>query len=287
MNRSLLACFLAAGLLACGGGESASSPGASNIGGKNAGGSGQGGQPQAGSGGTAGTGGSSGSGTAGAGGGGQVAGTSGSVAPSPLEEIPGHSSLLQDTSPKELPRLMPAEVYIRSLLRIFGPLAPADMQAQFKALDATLFDTWNDYLAVLGLPDLRFDVPRAPQTNTLMVSTFERVGVALCDLAIQKDLKATPAVPLDKRAVFAFDPPKGVLTEALFATRFDSLHRTFLGYPAKLALTKDRTQRFFDLYKGTVERHKNLDTPKKYSPEEAGWAAVCYGLVRHPEFHMY
>ncbi len=65
------------------------------------------------------------------------------------------------------------------------------------------------------------------------------------------------------------------------------LHRTFLGYPASLAQT-DRVTRFRGLYNGTVERHRAMGAAaSRFTPEQAGWATVCYGLVRHPEFHAY
>ena len=64
-------------------------------------------------------------------------------------------------------------------------------------------------------------------------------------------------------------------------------HQKGRGYPAKLSLSTKRQQRFFDIYSKTVAAHKAADAPKAMTPEEAGWAAVCYGLVRHPEFHYY
>ena len=79
----------------------------------------------------------------------------------------------------------------------------------------------------------------------------------------------------------------GTWTKPPSATRFDLLHKRFLGYPAKLAET-DRTARFFDLYTELETRHAAKGAVKsKFSPSEAAWAGVCYGLVRHPEFHLY
>lgn len=110
-------------------------------------------------------------------------------------------------------------------------------------------------------------------------------GIAFADAP--KDPKAPKPpptkTPIAERVVFAFeagDPQ----TVADFAPGFDVLHRTFLGYPARLAET-DRTARFFALY-GEV---KKLHAGKKsrFSPSEAGWASVCHGLVRHPELHLY
>ena len=219
--------------------------------------------------------------------GGSSPGGPGGVNPSPLATVPGHESLLQDTSPKQRPRLMPPEAYIRSMLHLFGGLAPPEMQAKIKAVNGSLFDTWNDYLAALGLPEHRLDVPRTLEANALMVATFERVGIALCALAIQNDLKGATPPPVDKRVVFAFEVTKDPLTEETFAARFDVLHRTFLGYPAKLSPVSKRQERFFKIYTDTVAAHQAKDAPKGFTPEEAGWAAVCYGLVRHPEFHLY
>jgi hypothetical protein len=202
----------------------------------------------------------------------------------PVGAIPGHGSLSEDNSHKEGPRLLPAEVYIQMYLDVFGGLSPLEAEAASKATDATLFDHWTDYLASLGLPDYQRDVARVGQTNAIMIATFERIGVALCDKAVERDLRATPKLPVTKRTVFAFELTAIEPTDAEFAARFDVLHRTFLGYPAALAETP-RLARFLDLYRKTVERHKT--TPTAFSASEAGWAAVCHGLVRHPELHTY
>jgi hypothetical protein len=181
-------------------------------------------------------------------------------------------------------RLVPPEAYMRTYLELFGGLAPLDVQARARGPEG-LFDTWDDYVSALGLPDYKLDVPRQTQTNALMVATFERLGVALCDRAVEADL-GPKQPPVDKRVVFAFDVPKGVLDEAGFAPRFEVLHRTFLGYPTSLA-PPERSKRFFDLYHSIVTEHASGSVHSKLSPEESGWAAVCYGLVRHPEFHLY
>ena len=212
--------------------------------------------------------------------------------PQPIESLPGHGGTAQDTTPKEQERVVPAEVYIRTYMNLFAPLLPAGaaltplaVQSVARATDsARLFDTWDDYLFELGLPDYRNDLPRAQQTNALMVAAFERLGVALCDSAVVHDLRGAPA---GQRAVFGFDAPTGALTAAQFSPLFDQLHRTFLGYPAQLAPT-DRINRFFQLYSSTVARHQAPDAGSfAFNPREAGWAAVCYGLIRHPEFHVY
>jgi hypothetical protein len=202
--------------------------------------------------------------------------------PAPLSTVPGHDSLAQDTAPKEGPRVVPPEAYLRSYMQLFGGLSPLEVQTAAKP--SQLFDTWNDYLGLLGLPDYGTDIPRGTQTNALMLATFERIGVALCDRALEHDLKASPPTPLAERRIYAFEMPAAAPTQAEFAERFDVLHRTFLGYPAALA-TRDRTGAYFKLYNDIVAAPPT--TNSKFKPEEAGWAAICYGLVRHPEFHLY
>jgi hypothetical protein len=203
----------------------------------------------------------------------------------PLEER-GHAAM--DTTPKQDRRLVPAEVYVRTYLQLFGGLAPLEVQRRARGGDgATLFDTWDDYLSALGFPDYRLDLPRGTQTNALMIAAFERLGVALCDRALEHDLEAKPPPLTKDRLIFAFDPPSGEVSEAHFARGFDVLHRTFLGYPARLA-PAGREASFFELYRQTVARHAERAAPRsRFTPAESGWAAVCYGLVRHPEFHLY
>jgi hypothetical protein len=265
-----------------------------------------------------------------------------------------------DTAPKEELRMVPPEAYMRTYLALFGGLVPLDAQARARGTDgAQLFDTWDDYFSALGFPDYRLDLPRAAQTNALMIATFERLGVALCDRAVEHDLghrdlavaRVGPPPPrpmgrkpggaadekrerAERRAerqaerqrdamgngaaqgadadagssagaggalpasgpkvLFTFEMPRGPLDAAAFAPRFDVLHRRFLGYPAELA-PPERAGRFFALYQSIVARHSTVATGStgagrgraRFTPEQAGWAAVCYGLVRHPEFQLY
>ena len=189
-----------------------------------------------------------------------------------------------DTTPKRDLRLVPPEVYLRSYLALFAGRTMAEVQKSARGSDgAQVFDTWDDYLAALGFPDYRADLPRATQTNAVMVATFERLGVALCDRAVEHDLqKPTPG---ETPRIFAFDAPKK-LDRAGFSQRFDVLHRTFLGYPSALA-PLSRERELYALYTGTKERHETLRVRSRFSPELAGWATVCYALVRHPERHLY
>jgi hypothetical protein len=212
------------------------------------------------------------------------------VVPGPATPLPVLGVVAEDTAPKAELRLVPPEVYMRTYLQLFGGLAPLDVQQRARGADgARLFDTWGDYVSALGFPDYRQDIPRLTQTNALMVATFERLGVVLCDRALEHDWKVRPGagpLPASERIIFAFDKPRAQVEAAAFSAPFDILHRTFLGYPAAWA-PASREPRFFALYRATVEGHAKADPKSRFSPEEAGWAAVCYGLVRHPEFHLY
>ncbi len=203
--------------------------------------------------------------------------------PGDVSQLPGHDSLAQDTTPKQGPRLLPAEAYLRTYLQIFDGMSPQEVEDAAKK--DQLFRQWSDYLGLIGLPDHGLDAARALETNALMLATFERMGIALCDRAIENDWKGATPVPVAERRVFAFEAPPETATLAEFAPGFDVMHRTFLGYPAKLSRT-DRTARFHELYTDVVAAHDPATSPK-LTPAEAGWAAVCYGLVRHPELHLY
>ena len=193
------------------------------------------------------------------------------VAPSKPAPLPAAHEVALDTTPKEKKRMLPPEVYLRAYLGWFGGLAPLDVQA--RARPKGLFDAWEDYLAALGLPDYKIDLPRQTQSNTLMLATLGRLGEVLCVRAAEHDLHAhqQPAV------VFAFDP------RADFAVGFDVLHQTFLGYPVRLA-PADRVQKFQKLFDDVRARHK---AKNPLSPDETAWAAVCAALVQHPEAELY
>jgi hypothetical protein len=186
---------------------------------------------------------------------------------------PAHEIVL-DTTPKERRRMVPPEVYLRAYLGWFGGLAPLDVQA--RARPKGLFDAWDDYLAALGLPDYKIDLPRQTQSNTLMLATLGRLGEALCVRAAEHDLHAKQPPVL-----FAFDAHVRSFDD--FVPRFDVLHRTFLGYPVRLA-PADRAQKFFALYTEVVAHHR---ARKPLSPDETAWAAVCSALVQHPEAELY
>ena len=223
----------------------------------------------------------------------------------PVTDIPGHESL-QDDSPKQGPRLMPAETLIRSYLSLFGALVPG---AGTSAVTATqlqtvlrsgvggteLFDTWTTYLSTLGVPDYMDDIPRGSQVNSLMITTFERMGVALCDRAMQHDHPSNALPAASGAVIFDFAlptshlaPGTGGTIPAAFTTALDGMHKRFLGYPLALA-PPGRAQNFFDAYRAIVLNHlpDGGGANTALSAEAAGWAGVCYGLIRHPEFHQY
>ena len=171
------------------------------------------------------------------------------------------------------------EVYLRAYLTWFGGLAPLEVQQ--KARPKALFDAWDDYLAALGLPDYTIDLPRQTQSNTLMRATLGRLGEALCIRAAEQDLhrKTAPAA----RIVYAFEATAAP-SDAQLATGLDVLHRTFLGYPLRLA-PADRTAKLSALYRSVAQRHAGAKQP--LTADETAWAAVCTALVEHPEAELY
>lgn len=200
------------------------------------------------------------------------------VRPSTPEPLPPHTAAAIDTSPKERPRMLAQEPYLRAYLAWFGGLAPLDVQNKARA--GGLFDSWGDYLAALGMPDDRIDLPRATQSNALMVATLARLGEALCVLAAERDLDLNTEP--GKRVVFAFDL-KAAPSRDEFAPRFDAVHRLFLSYPVALA-PHARIDRFYALYRDVAARPhpgSSLDADK------TAWAAVCTALVQHPEARLY
>jgi hypothetical protein len=200
------------------------------------------------------------------------------IAPTTSGPLPVHDEVTLDQTPKARRRLVPPEAYLRAYLTWFGGLAPIDV---FKrARGANLFDQWVDYLAALGLPDYHLDAPRVTQSNPIMLATLGRLGEALCIRSVEHDLRQK--TPLDQRVIFAFDLIANP-TRDEFASQFDVLHRTFLGYPARLA-PDGRIDRFFALHRQVVAHHV---AGQRLSPEEMGWAAMCTALIQHPEAGLY
>jgi hypothetical protein len=181
-----------------------------------------------------------------------------------------------DSRPKR--RMVAPEVFLRSYLTWFGGLAAVDVP---KRAGRGLFDEWNDYLGALGLPDYKIDIPRADQSNPIMLAAIGRLGEALCVRAAQHDLGAQ--TPADQRVVFAFDVAAEPSLDE-FTPAFDVLHRTFLSYPAAQA-PAGRIERFYALYQKVVADHRGPRA--QITPQQAGWAAVCAALVQHPEAELY
>jgi uncharacterized protein (DUF1501 family) len=92
-------------------------------------------------------------------------------------------------------------VFLRSLLVWFGEVTP--LEAQRLASGGNLFDSWRDYLSMLGLPDYRGDIPRAEQSNAMMQATLGRLAEALCIKTAARELKA--GGPVDSRNIYAFE----------------------------------------------------------------------------------
>jgi hypothetical protein len=190
---------------------------------------------------------------------------------------PGHTVLL-DQTPKQRRQMVPAEVLLRAYLTWFGGLVPSEVVQ--RAHGGNLFDQWQYYVAALGLPDYHVDAPRVSQSNTVMLAALGRLGEALCVRSAEHDLGARTRP--EARVVFAFEPVDRP-TRAQFATGFDVLHLTFLGYPASLA-PADRVDRYYALFQQVAARHQDS---RHLSADETGWAAVCTALVQHPEAELY
>jgi hypothetical protein len=199
------------------------------------------------------------------------------IEPTRATPLDQHTEIALDPTPKGHRRMVPPETYLRAYLTWFGALVPSDVQSKARAHG--LFDKWADYLVALGLPDYAIDAPRANQSNTVMLAALGRLGEALCVRSVEHDLRAR--TPIDKRVVFAFDPIVNPSRDD-FASRFDTLHRTFLSYPARLA-PAGRTDRFYALFRSVSARHPT----GLLSPEETAWAAVCTALIQHPEAGLY
>lgn len=184
-------------------------------------------------------------------------------------------------------RLLPAEVYLKTYVQLFGAGSPAEVQKRARTGEGPrLFDNWNDYAAALGLPDRRNDLPRATESNALMMATFDRLAIALCVRGAEHDLRGDR--PVGERTLFAFGGLPEPQTRAAFVAPFDVLHRSFLSYPAALAPAA-RTDTYFALFRETLARHKSATAPKRpvLNPLESAWTAVCIALAVHPEAHSY
>jgi hypothetical protein len=195
------------------------------------------------------------------------------VEPAPATEAP-------PPGPSDgFPRLVPAEAYLRAYLGWFGGLAP---EAIAKRAGRDQFDRWVDYLAVIGIPDYQADVPRATQSNALMLAAEGRLAEVLCTRAIEHDVRKQ--VSIERRLIFAFELREAP-ARADFAIGLDVLHRTFLSYPIALA-PAERVDRFFQLFTDVAARARTR-SDATLSPTEVGWVAICAALAQHPEAKLY
>lgn len=189
---------------------------------------------------------------------------------------PGRAPVAAAATPK--PRMVPPEAFLRAYLAWFDSDDPYDVFLRARGDD--LLDRWPNYLAALGLPDHHVDAPRLTRSNTVMRAAIGRLGEALCVRAAQRDLH--DRAPADKRMLFAFDAVAAP-TRAQFATAFDVLHRTFLGYPSSLA-PRNRVDRMFELYRRIAA---DRDPKAVLTADETAWVGVCTALVQHPEASVY
>lgn len=193
-------------------------------------------------------------------------------------ELPPSRTITLDTSPKAERRAVAAEVFLRAYMYWFGTTEPREAAA--RARGDNLFDLWSQYLAALGLPDYHVDSPRVSKSNAIMLATIGRLGEALCVRTAERELGTS--VPVEQRRVFAFDSQPN-LSYTDFVSRFDVLHRTFLGYPFALA-SPSRGAVFYAMYQRVEQRHR---AGGRLPADRLAWAAVCTALVQHPEAWLY
>lgn len=202
------------------------------------------------------------------------------IEPTNNASLPEHHDFTV-TPQQKGPRLVQPEAFLRAYLEWFGHATPQEVKQTARGWK--LFDDWSDYLAALGLPDYKVDFPRSMQSNTMMLATIGRLGEALCIKAAEHDLRANRgATPISDRRIYAFEQQAPTSMDQ-FASSFDILHRTFLGYPAALA-EKGRIPRFFELFQRVASRHTSGG---RLTGEQMAWAAVCSALVTHPETGLY
>ena len=184
--------------------------------------------------------------------------------------------------------MVPPEVTMRTYLHLFGALAPLEFQKGARGATARASSTRGTTTSPRsGSPTIASTSParRRPTRSWWPPSSASasRSATARSSTTGKEDA----AEPVQERVIFAFDPPKGHVSTAQTSLRGSTcLHRTFLGYPAR-SRRRERSQRFYALYETIAKEHAKAAPKSRFTPDEAGWAAVCYGLVRHPEFHLY
>ena len=119
------------------------------------------------------------------------------------------------------------------------------------------------------------------QTNTLMLATLGRLGEALCDRAVEHDLARQDRARSTRRLRVRRAARSPSLDE--FAARFDVLHRTFLGYPLRLAPGGPRREVLRALRRGRRASHDEGAADARRDRVGRG----LHGLVRHPEVELY
>ena len=150
--------------------------------------------------------------------------------------------------------------------------------ARAAATAPQLFDTWDDYVSALGFPDYRLDIPRQTQTNALMVATFERLGVALCDRAVEHDLKGRGSAAAGRTSalIFAFDVPRGDRRRAGASPRASTCCTAPSSATPRRSRRRSARPRFFQLYRDIVAgpRQGGPEVPLHAATRPAGRPSV-------------
>ena len=179
---------------------------------------------------------------------------------------------------------------MRTYLQLFGGLAPLDVQKRARGGDGARSSTPGTTTSRRSASPTIASTSRAStQTNALMIADVRaaRRG-ALRSRASSTICKGQAAAARPSALVFAFDLP------ARARRRRGRSRRGSTSCTAPSSATRRRSRRrsararFFQLYRDIVARPRQGATRSRASPPtRPAWAAVCYGLVRHPEFHLY
>ena len=207
-------------------------------------------------------------------------GGAGAITPSEPTALPAHKTRCSTRTPKERRRMVSPEVYLRAYLGWFGGLVPLDVQN--RARPKGLFDAWDDYL-VRARPARLQDRPAAPdpeQHADARDARPARRGAVRARRRARSARRQDAARSARRVRVRC----RAATPTTRSASGFDVLHRTFLGYPAKLA-PGERVAKFHALFTEVAARHAGAKNP--LTADETAWVAVCTALVQHPEAELY
>jgi hypothetical protein len=155
-------------------------------------------------------------------------------------------------------RMVPTEAFLRAYLTWFG-LAP-DQVGRARGND--LFDRWVVTSRHSACPTIN-STRRVHAKQHGHARRAWRLGERC---ASGPRARSARRPPIDKRVVFAFDARDQTTRDDFI--QGSVLHRTFLGYPARLA---PASRRPVLPHRVVASRH----TASLLTPDELGWAAVC------------